>query len=41
MYIVIAGCGIIGSSLAKEFSSQNHDIVVIDNSSANYERLGC
>jgi trk system potassium uptake protein len=41
MLIVIAGYGIIGNSLAEEFSSQNHDVVVIDYVNANDERMGC
>ena len=30
MYIVIIGCGKLGSRLAEEFSSQRHNVVVID-----------
>ncbi len=30
MYIVIIGCGKLGSRLAEEFSSQRHNIVVVD-----------
>lgn len=40
MYIVIAGCGSLGSSLAAEFSSQGHDVVIIDNVEENFSRLG-
>jgi trk system potassium uptake protein TrkA len=40
MYIVIIGCGRLGSSLATEFSSRGHDVVIIDNVEENLERLG-
>jgi trk system potassium uptake protein len=40
MYIVIAGCGILGSNLAADFSSQGHDVAVIDNIEENFARLG-
>lgn len=40
MYIVIVGCGRLGSSLAMEFSSKGHDVVIIDNIEENLQRLG-
>lgn len=40
MYIVIVGCGRLGSSLAMEFSNEGHDVVIIDNVEENLERLG-
>jgi len=40
MYIVIIGCGRLGSSLAMEFSKEGQDVVVIDNVEENLERLG-
>jgi trk system potassium uptake protein TrkA len=40
MYVVIIGCGRLGSSLAIEFSSEGHDVVIIDNVEKNLERLG-
>lgn len=40
MYIVIIGCGKIGSSLAKELAEEGHDISIIDNKKENLERLG-
>jgi trk system potassium uptake protein TrkA len=40
MYIVIIGCGRLGSSLATELSSQGHDVAIIDNNSEDLDRLG-
>jgi trk system potassium uptake protein len=40
MKIVIAGCESLGRSLAEEFSSQGHDVVIIDNVEENFARLG-
>ncbi|MGE5653477.1 MAG: potassium channel family protein [Bacillota bacterium] len=40
MYIVIAGCGRLGASLATELSSEDHDVVVVDRDPASFKRLG-
>lgn len=40
MYIVIVGCGRLGSTLASTLSNEGHDIVIIDNSQENLDRLG-
>ncbi|MGL5348797.1 MAG: potassium channel family protein [Peptostreptococcaceae bacterium] len=40
MYIVIAGCGRIGSSMAKEFLDEGHDLVIIDRDNNKLESLG-
>ena len=40
MYIIIAGCGRIGSSMAKEFLDEGHDLVIIDRDSSKLESLG-
>lgn len=40
MYIVIIGCGRLGSSLARELSVEGHDIAIIDNLQENLDRLG-
>ena len=40
MYIVIIGCGKLGSTIARELSSKGNDVVIIDNDSDNLNRLG-
>lgn len=40
MYIIIVGCGRVGSELAKLLSSEGHDVVVIDKNQGSFERLG-
>jgi len=40
MYVIIVGCGRVGSELAKLLSGEGHDVVVIDKSSASFDRLG-
>lgn len=40
MYVIIVGCGRVGSELAKLLSSEGHDVVVIDKSQPSFERLG-
>jgi trk system potassium uptake protein TrkA len=40
MYVIIVGCGRVGSQLAKLLSAEGHNVVVIDRSSASFERLG-
>ncbi|MGL6104968.1 NAD-binding protein [Romboutsia sp.] len=40
MYIIIAGCGRVGTSLAKEFLDQGHDLVIIDRDNSRLESLG-
>ncbi len=40
MYIIIAGCRKIGSSLANMLSLENHDIVVIDSEPGHFDLLG-
>jgi len=40
MYIIIAGCRKVGSNLALELSQMDHDVVVIDSDSSNFEALG-
>ena len=39
MKIIILGGGSIGSSVAKELSSEENDVVVIDNNNKNLEPL--
>ncbi len=40
MYVIIVGCGRVGSELAKLLSSEGHNVVVIDKSPVSFERLG-
>lgn len=40
MYIVIIGCGRLGSKLASDLSNDGHDVSIVDNSEENLERLG-
>jgi trk system potassium uptake protein TrkA len=40
MYVIIVGCGRVGSQLAKLLSAEGHNVVVIDKSDASLERLG-
>ena len=39
MYIVIAGCGRLGSFLAASLSGKGHDVAVIDSDSGNFSSL--
>ncbi len=40
MYVIIIGCGRVGSELAKLLSSEGHDVVVIDKNQDSFDRLG-
>lgn len=40
MYIIIVGCGRLGSNLAIEYSKKGHDVAIIDNIEENLNRLG-
>ncbi len=40
MYVIIVGCGRVGSELAKLLSSEGHNVVVIDKNRASFDRLG-
>jgi len=40
MYVIIVGCGRVGSELAMLLSNEGHNVVVIDKSDASFERLG-
>lgn len=39
MYIVIAGCGRLGSHLAASMSGKGHDIAIIDSDSGTFSKL--
>ena len=40
MYVIIVGCGRVGSELAKLLADEGHNVVVIDKSEASFDRLG-
>ena len=40
MFIVIVGCGRVGSELAKLLSNEGQDVVIIDKNPSSLERLG-
>jgi trk system potassium uptake protein TrkA len=40
MYIIIVGCGRVGSELAKLLSGEGHNVVVIDHAQSSFDRLG-
>lgn len=40
MYVIIVGCGRVGSELAKLLSNEGHNVVVIDKNQDSFERLG-
>ena len=40
MYIIIMGCGRVGSQLAKVLTLEGHEIAVIDKNPAAFDRLG-
>lgn len=40
MYVLIIGCGRMGSELAIMLSDEGHDVVVIDKNEASFQRLG-
>ena len=40
MYVIIVGCGRVGSELAKLLSAEGHNVVVIDKNWVSFDRLG-
>lgn len=40
MYIIVAGCGRVGSQLADLLSFEGHDVVIIDKDRSSFRRLG-
>ena len=40
MHIIIAGCGRVGSELARLLSNEGHDVIVIDKNKSSFDRLG-
>jgi trk system potassium uptake protein len=40
MYVIIVGCGRVGSELAKLLAGEGHNVVIIDHNNVSFERLG-
>lgn len=40
MYVIIVGCGRVGSELGKLLSQEGHNVVIIDKAAVSFERLG-
>ncbi|GFP41032.1 trk system potassium uptake protein [Candidatus Hakubella thermalkaliphila] len=40
MYVVVVGCGRVGSQLATLLASEGHDVAVVDESTDSFKRLG-
>lgn len=40
MYVIIVGCGRVGSELAKLLSAEGHNVVIVDKSADSFTRLG-
>ncbi|MBI4335923.1 MAG: TrkA family potassium uptake protein [Candidatus Omnitrophica bacterium] len=40
MYIIIVGCGRVGSELANLLQNEGHNVVIIDNEPESFKRLG-
>ena len=40
MYVIIAGCGRVGSGMARQLSAEGHDVVVIDEDPSSFRLLG-
>lgn len=40
MYVIVVGCGRVGSQLATSLSEDGHDVAVIDKSEDSFRRLG-
>jgi len=40
MYVIVAGCGRVGSVLAQSLSYERHDVIVIDKDASAFGRLG-
>ncbi|MDD4955434.1 MAG: TrkA family potassium uptake protein [Candidatus Omnitrophica bacterium] len=40
MYVIITGCGRVGSELARLLSNEGHNVVVIDKNPSSFDRLG-
>lgn len=39
MYVIVSGCGRVGAQVAETFSSEGHDVVVVDRNPESFRRL--
>lgn len=40
MYVIIAGCGRVGSGMARQLGAEGHDVVIIDEDPGSFRLLG-
>ena len=40
MYVIIVGCGRVGSSMARQLVGEGHDVVVVDEDPSSFRLLG-
>lgn len=40
MYVIIAGCGRVGSGMARQLSEEGHDVAIIDEDPGSFRLLG-
>lgn len=40
MYVIIAGCGRVGSAMARQLAVEGHDVVIIDEDPGSFRLLG-
>lgn len=40
MYVIIAGCGRVGSAMARQLGEEGHDVVIIDEDPGSFRLLG-
>ena len=40
MYVIIAGCGRVGSAMARHLAGEEHDVVIIDEDPGSFRLLG-
>jgi trk system potassium uptake protein TrkA len=40
VYVIVAGCGRVGSSVARQLAAEGHDVVVVDRDAESFTLLG-
>jgi len=40
MYVIVAGCGRVGSAMARHLAGEGHDVVIIDEDPGSFRLLG-